>query len=173
MLKKSDLADPTVIEGWLRDLALTPIRRDDGANNWNVEFTITGGNPLVLSVVNPKSVPRAVMFVCGMLVAPEQVTAFNNLDEDQRKDFWQQLRSTLNREFVEFQVDGQAVVECPKAIRVTALRFDDGLTLDSFARTLSSVCKACSDAVAHFTDRLGDVRPPPAGEFAFKKGAVQ
>ena len=63
--------------------------------------------------------------------------------------------------------------ECPKALRVTAVRFDDGLTLDSFARTVSSVCKACSDIVVLFSERLGDLEPQAGGEFAFKKTLAQ
>jgi hypothetical protein len=105
-----------------------------------------------------------------MSVAPDQTAAYNNLEEDGRKEFWRSLRATLNREYTEFQIEGQPIVECPKAIRITAVRFDDGLTLDSFARTINSVCKACADAGAHFADRLGDMRPTAGGEFAFKKG---
>jgi hypothetical protein len=159
MLTKSDLAEPTVIEGWLRDLALTPTRRADQSNNWNLEFSIVGPNPLVLNVVNPKSLPRAIMFVCGMAPAPAQVAAFAALSPEARREFWLQLRATLNREAVEFQLDGTALTECPKALRVSAVRFDDGLTLDAFAGTLTSVCKACGDAISHFTERLGDVAP--------------
>ena len=170
MVTQSDLATPTLIEGWLRDLALPSTRRDDGVNNWNLEFTVVGPNPLVLNIVNPRPIPRGVMLVCGLAVAPEQVNAYNQLEEDVKREFWATLRTTLNREYVEFQVEGQAVAECPKSIRVTAVRFDDGLTLDSFARTISSVCKTCSDAIAHFTDRLGNLQPAAGGEFAFKKG---
>ena len=173
MLTKSDLADPTVIEGWLRDMGLTPTRRTDPGNNWNLEFTVSGASQLVISCVNPKSIPRAIMLVCGMAAAPDHLSAYSKLDEARRTEFWRQLRTTLTREFVEFQIDGTPVSECPKMLRLSAVRFDDGLTLDSFARSLSSVCKACADAVAHFTDRLGDARPPADGEFAFKKLATQ
>ena len=160
MLTKSDLTEPTVIEGWLRDLALTPTRRADQVNNWNVEFSIVGPNSLVLNVVNPKTLPRAIMFVCGMAPAPQQVAAFAALSVEARRDFWLQLRATLNRESVEYQLEGATLAECPKALRVSAVRFDDGLTLDSFAHTLTSVCKACGDAISHFTERLGDVPAP-------------
>jgi hypothetical protein len=163
MLTKSDLADPTLIEGWLRDMNLVPIRKADSVNNWNVEFTIAAGtSPLAIAVVNPRSIPRAIMFVCGLAAAPDHMNAFKNLDEDLRKDFWNQLRSTLNREFVEYQIEGTPGIECPKTVRVSAVRFDDGLTLDSFARTLSSVCKAAADAATHYSDRLGSPRRPAA-----------
>jgi len=174
MLTKADLIEPTLLEGWLRDMALTPIRRpSDGLNNWNLEFTIQGASPLVLNAVNPKALPRAVMLVCGMMAVQEHVTAFAKLTAEQRKDFWQDLRASLNREFVEFQIEGVFGVECPKALRVTAIRFDDGMTLDSFARTISSVCKACGDAVAHFTERLGDGTIPARVEPVVQKQAMQ
>ena len=172
MLTKADIATPDVIEGWLQDMALATTRRSDPASNWMLEFTVLGQNPLVLNVVNPKVLPRGVMFVCGMMAAPGHEAAFKALDEAHRRAFWRNLRTNLTREFVEFQADG-VVTECPKSIRITAVRFDDGLTLDSFGRTLSSVCKAVADAMAHFNDNLGDPFPPASGEFAFKKTGTQ
>jgi hypothetical protein len=160
MVTKSDLADPTLIEGWLRDMNLAPVRKPDAVNAWNIEFTVAGGSgPLAIAIVNPRPLPRAIMFVCGLAANPEYIIAFRNLDEDLRREFWNQLRSTLNREYVEYQIEGAAIAECPKTVRVSAIRFDDGLTLDSFARTLASVCKAAADATTHFTDRLGNPRP--------------
>jgi hypothetical protein len=161
MLTKADLSDPTLIEGWVRDLALTPTRRTDGGHNWNIQFTIAGPSPFAISCVNPKSIPRAIMLICGIAPNADNVAAFNALSPEQKKEFWERLRTILNREYVEFQIEGTAIVECPKAIRVTAIRFDDGLSLDSFARSLASVCKTCSDAVTHFNERLSDARPRP------------
>jgi hypothetical protein len=158
MLTKADLADPKIIEGWVRDLALTPTRREDGTNNWHIQFQTGGVNAFTISCVNPKALPRAIMLVCGMVAAPENVTAFNTLTQAQKKAFWERLRDTLNRESVEFQIEGTPIDECPKTMRVTAVRFDDGLSLDSFAHSLALVCKASSDAVAHFNESLTDAR---------------
>ncbi|HEX3836087.1 MAG TPA: DUF2299 family protein [Steroidobacteraceae bacterium] len=173
MLNKTDLTTPNVIEGWLQDLSLTCVRRTDSASNWALEFTISGPNPLVLSAVNPKSVPRAVMLVCGLSAAPAHIELFKTLEESARREFWRDMRDSLNREYVEFQLDGAAPLECPRMLRVTALRFDDALSLDSFARSISSVCKAAAAAVAQFTDKLGDPNIPTSGEFAFRKVGTQ
>jgi hypothetical protein len=173
MLNKTDLTTPTIIEGWLHDLGLTSTRRTDAGSNWALEFTVLGPNPLVLSAVNPKSVPRAVMLVCGMSAAPEHITMFNALELSARKEFWRNMRDALNREYVEFQLDGVAPTECPKMLRVSCVRFDDGLNLDSFARSISSVCKAAAAAVAQFTDRFEDPNSTTTGEFAFKKVGTQ
>jgi hypothetical protein len=172
MLTKEDVATSTIVEGWLRDLSLTPTPRADNANTWNLEFTVAGAPTLVMNVVNPKSLPRGVMLVCGLSPMPAHVTAFQGLTAQQRTAFWKDLRSLLSRESVEFQIDG-VVAECPKAVRVTALHFDDGLSLDTFARALSSVCKACADLVVLFTERLGDPNVSPGGEFAAQKTATQ
>src|SRR5580658_3195384 len=147
MLTKQDLATPTLIEGWLRDLALVPTPRQDGQNAWNLEFVVTGSNNLVMNVVNPKSIPRAIMLVCGMSPVAAHVAAFQSRSEELRESFWKDLRRMLSREFVEFQFEGTPVLQCPKVLRISAVRFDDGLTLDSFSRTLASVCKACSDTI--------------------------
>jgi hypothetical protein len=158
MLTKADLSDPTVIEGWVRDLSLTPTRRTDTTNNWHIQFTIAGPNAFNISCLNPKSLPRAIMLVCGMVPAAENVTAFNALTAVQKREFWERLRDTLNRESVDFQIEGTPIVECPTSMRITAVRFDDGLSLDSFARSLALVCKASSDAVAFFNEHLSDPR---------------
>jgi hypothetical protein len=173
MSNKTDLSVPDTIEGWLQDLALTCVRRTDAASNWALEFTIAGPNPLVMSAVNPKSVPRALMLVCALTAAPAHIETFKALDERARRDFWTQMRSLLNREYIEFQLDGAAPAECPRMLRITAIRFDDGLNLDSFARSISSVCKAAADGVAHFTEKLGDPNAPLTGEFAFRKVGTQ
>jgi hypothetical protein len=173
MLNKTDLATPDIIEGWLHDLSLACVRRTDAASNWALEFTIAGPNPLVLSAVNPKPLPRAVMLVCGISSAPAHIEMFKTLEASARQQFWEQMRDLLTREYVEFQLDGAPPSECPRMLRVTCIRFDDGLTLDSFARSISSVCKAAADAVAHYTNRLGDPNAPLSGEFAFKKVGTQ
>ncbi|HTC44026.1 MAG TPA: DUF2299 family protein [Steroidobacteraceae bacterium] len=154
MLTKADLADPTIIEGWVRDLALTPLRRDDSNNNWRIQFQTGGANAFTISCVNPKTLPRAIMLICGIVPAPENVAAFNALTPAQKREFWERLRDTLNRESIEFQIEGTPVDECPKTIRITVVRFDDGLSLDSFAHTLAVICKAGLDTATHFNERL-------------------
>jgi hypothetical protein len=53
------------------------------------------------------------------------------------------------------------------------MRYDDGLTLDSFARTISSLMKACVDGVSCFHDRLDDATPAPDNESSFRKVGTQ
>lgn len=167
-----DLKRSTKIEAWLRDMGCTPGPVPlEPAINWALEVTIPPGTHMV--VFNLKQAPRAVMVQARMVPIAAQIEAFGVLEEDSRREFWQALRSTLNREFTEFQIEG-APFECPASFTVSATRWDDGLTLDSFARTLSSVNKACLDGSAVFDEHLGTGSPAAVGgEFAFKKLDVQ
>jgi hypothetical protein len=167
-----DLKRSTKIEAWLRDIGCTPVPVPlEPATNWAVAVTIPPGTHMV--VFNLKQAPRAVIVQARMVPLPAQSEAFGALEEDSRREFWQELRSTLNREFTEFQLEG-APYNCPAAFVVSATRWDDGLTLDSFARTLSSVNKACLDGSAVFEEHLGTGGPAAVGgEFAFKKIDVQ
>ena len=70
----------------------------DAASNWMLEFTVPGPNPLVVNVVNPKAIPRGVMFVCGLQASPAHDVAFKALDEATRRKFWHDMRRSLSRE---------------------------------------------------------------------------
>jgi hypothetical protein len=170
MAMKTDISDGKLVEGWLRDVGCAPEAYVTPQMNWGFKaaFPPSGPSSLNLTISNPAHIPRAVFIGCHITPAAQHVEAFNRLEEDARKEFWQHLRNTLNRDFVEFQIEGNATSECPKAFQVLAMRFDDGLTLDSFARSLSSVLKGCIDGVSCFQDRLGDA-VPAASEFAFKR----
>jgi hypothetical protein len=52
---------------------------------------------------------------------------------------------------------------------IDVARFDDGLTLDSFARSLSSVNKAYLDGCNFFGEQFGTRGPMSRGEFEFKR----
>jgi len=52
---------------------------------------------------------------------------------------------------------------------INVARFDDGLTLDSFARSLSSVNKAYLDGSNFFGEQFGTRGPMSRGEFEFKR----
>jgi hypothetical protein len=60
-------------------------------------------------------------------------------------------------------------LSCPAAFQITATRYEDGLSLDSLARTVSSVYKAELAAIICAQQHLG--RQGPAGrggDFLFK-----
>jgi len=75
---------------------------------------------------------------------------------------------------VECQIEGTPMVHCPAGFAANCIRYDDGLTLDSFAHNIASLQRTVFDAIAVFHEHLGDVGPAaPGGEFAFRKLGVQ
>jgi hypothetical protein len=167
----------SLIAGWLRDVGCNPQSVADPQLNWayDVEFPPVD-NVAVLKVqmriANPKVRPRMVTICARLMPAPEHVAAFDDMEVDSKREFWQDLRSMLTREFVEFLIEGTPLVACPTAFQLSVVRFDDGLTLDSFHRSLASVQKACTAAVSLFQERLGG-GPAAGGEFAFRKLGMQ
>jgi hypothetical protein len=175
MTTKSAGMNQQLIEGWLRDIGCTPEPQTLARMNWalKVNFPPDGAATLSLTVGNPIQIPRGVFIACHITPSPEHVDAFNRQEPKVRREFWQLLRNTLNRETIEFQIEGIPTQECPKSFQVSATRFDDGLTLDSFARSMSSVLKGCIDGVSCFQDRLGDPVPAAANQFASNRAGTQ
>ena len=165
--------EASLIADWLRDMGLNPTPLPpNGEAAWAFEVILLSG--LKVAVLGPRRTPRAVVVQAMMLTSATQLDAFNNLDDESRKDFWCKLRSLLNREFVEFAIDGTPMVECPKSFAVFATRWDDGVTLDSFARSISSIQKSCLDGTAFFQEQLGGgAGPATGGEFGFRKMSLQ
>jgi hypothetical protein len=165
----------TLVSGWLRDMGCSPNVVADSQSNWLYEIAFPVGTPVQIriNVGNPIAMPRAVVFGARMVPAAHHVAAWEALDDDVKREFWLELRATLNREFVEFAIEGKPLTECPPGFQVFATRFDDALTLDSLYRTISSVTKACLDGGALFDEHLGTAGPAAGGEFAFKKLGVQ
>lgn len=173
MVVKSGLSSPLQIGEWLRDMGLTPEMKNDPNANWVFEVAYPQNGQYRFAIANPKALPRAVTIAARLAPTAEQVRAFRDLEGDVKQEFWRTLRSILNREFVEFQIEGTPLSDCPIAFQVSAVRYDDGLTLDSLHRTLSSVNKACLDGCAFFEERLGGAGPASGGEFEFKRLGIQ
>lgn len=163
------------VAGWLREMGCTPETAADPLANWALEisYPLNLPVPLRLRVANPKAMPRAVVIAVRVVPQQLQIGSFNSLDADEKKGFWHALRSQLNREFVEFAIEGVPITECPQAFYVSATGFDSDLTLESLYRKVNSVVKACMDAMAVFDEELGSAGPASGGEFAFKKLGVQ
>jgi hypothetical protein len=163
-------------EGWLREMGSTPKRApQDPALAWQFEFDHPPGSPGRLVLASPKGRPRSLLVISNIMVSPEHHAAFQDLDQDEKFAFFKELSTTLNREYVEFALLGTTGMECPAGFQITATRYDDGLTLDSLSRTISSVYKAQLAGISciqvHLTPKGGGT----AGHFDFKRmgGGIQ
>jgi hypothetical protein len=175
MVSKLDGKDGAAqIETWLKDMGSRPIKVPAANTNWQYEIEYPAGTPHRLVVANPTPVPRALVVAAKVVFSPEHLECFGTFENDEKQAFLGQLHGTLNREFVEFQFEGAATgLSCPTAFTVTAMRFDDGLSLDSLARTVSSVYKTQLAGIMCVQQILQRNFPPGGGDFPFNMPRLQ
>jgi hypothetical protein len=165
------------IEEWLEDMGCHPKKVLVSNGNWQYEIDYPANTPHRMVVVNPAASPRAVIIGVKLAFSPEHIGAFGLLEDYDKRKFMEDLQATLNREFVEYTFDDGAPLtnlSCPTSFQITAIRYEDGLSLDSFARTVSSVYKTELSALLCVQQHLGGQDfPGPGGEFGFKVPRLQ
>jgi hypothetical protein len=166
-----------LVEGWIRDMGCHPRKMPGGNTNWQFEVDYPVNTPHRMVVVNPVSAPRAVIIGVKVAFSPQHIAAFGPLEDYDKHKFIEDLQATLNREFVEYTFDDGVPLtnlSCPNSFQITAIRYEDGLSLDSFARTISSVYKSELAALLCVQRHLrGDEIPGPGGDFGFKTPRLQ
>jgi hypothetical protein len=157
------------IVGWLKDMGLNPITVPDPQGSWRYRFYMPANQDQnQLEVFGLKALPRGVAVASNTVLSPEHATNFIALDSDAKNAFMNDLVTSLNKDFVEYRIEHDNLTGDLKSFQVTAVRYDDGLTLDSFARTVSSVFKAQIAGIHCVRQHLGG-NTPQGGEFAFRK----
>lgn len=160
----------TMIETWLRDIGIDPNPVTDPEMHWRFDVNYPTGSPHRMHVVNPKARPRAVAIISRCAISAEHHAAFQELDGEAKLDFARELQATLNREFVEFTFQGvEQGLLCPTGFQVEAMRYDDALSLDSLARSISSVYKAELAAIWCVQRHLTPHGAGGSGHFEFKR----
>lgn len=158
------------IEGFLKAIGCTPVKIKDEQAKWHFEVDYPPGTPHRIHIVNPASRPEAVVIASLTNVSADHLAAFSELDDDAKSDFLWDLRVSLNKHFAEFGLRGaENERECPKQFEVTATRYEDGLTLDSFARSVSDVYKTEIAGIMVVQKHLGPRGFGAGGRFDFKR----
>jgi len=158
------------VEGWVRRLGSTPVEVADPATAWHVQFDYPKNTPHHMHAAMPSGQPGMVVIVSVLNVGHEHLKAFDELDAGSQEEFLYELRHVLNVPEAEFNLEGAGKpIECPKTITITCTRYDDGLTLDSFARSVGAVYKSFLNALWTLQHRLGGQKPGPADRFDFKR----
>lgn len=151
-----------IIVDWLKNMGLDPKPAPDPRGTWRYTICVPPDQQQrQLVVFAIKDLPRAVGVACATVLSPEHNAAFNALDSDAKGQFIADLQNTLTRESVEYRLERDSASGHIKGFDVHAVRYDDGLTLDSFAGTISSVSKAQFAAVRFIWQRFGG--SPPEG----------
>jgi hypothetical protein len=172
--------DQKRIEGWLRDIGCEPQLVPEPAALWRYNFQFpfpaVQPQPNFMSVLNPLKPARAVVIVAGVALTPDNHAGFNQLDQDAKLEFVRDLHNTLNRDYVEYMLQGVSdqTVTCPTAIQLSALIYDDGLSLDNFAAKVTAVYKAEIACMACVMRHVGPSGTTGSGQFDFKRlGGLQ
>jgi hypothetical protein len=128
------------VEAWLRQLGTqaTPVGPVEG-NSWQLQFVFPPGSQQTLACFAPR-LPEGATVVSVNYPLGRGETAYELLGEAQKDAFMQELRLTLSREHLYHDISLPAKPGgCPRSFAVFDMRFDDGLTLDSFARSIITV----------------------------------
>jgi hypothetical protein len=162
--------DKDQIAEWLRTMGSTPTETTDPNASWRLDFDYPTKSPHRMMVANPAGSPAAII-ATGLTVSAEHVTGFGKLEDEEKQSFLLDLRQKANCVDVDFQFFGIAnPLDCPSKIQLSVTRYPDGLTLDSFARSLGAVFKTELGVAWLIQQRLGGGDDPGLGrKFDFKR----
>jgi hypothetical protein len=168
--------DSNQIEQWLRDLMCDPVPGVDPNANWRFEVNYPPKTQHKVSVINPKMPARALIVASAVTLGSVHLAAFERLKHDEKRAFIFALQDSLNRDHVEFQLQGVDVMgtKCPNGIQLMSVLYDDGLTLDALAQRLLQLMKAEVGGCVCISRFLGAVNnsggPAP---FDFRQPGIQ
>jgi hypothetical protein len=160
----------SLIAGWITAIGSHPKSVTNPGTAWEFHFDYPANAQHTMIVANPSAQPRALLVGTKVGLSNEHLTAFALREDADKIRFIRDLQNALNREFVEFAFEGQqGPLACPLAFQVTATRYDDCLSLDGFARAVSSVYKAEFAGIMVVQDHLGaSPSSGSGGDFPFR-----
>jgi len=164
------VAPKTQIEEWLRTIGCTPTELTDPQAQWNLSFDYPARSPHRMHVASPVAIPAAAVIASGFELTPQHLQNFARLDDEEKERFLWNLRQKVNCADVEFQFFNVTQrLDCPSKIQFAITRFADGLTMDSFARSLGAVFKTELGAIWLVEEHLGGGEVGPGRRFDFKR----
>lgn len=157
-------------EDWLKRLGSTPTEINDPQTEWHLSFDYPAKTPNTMHVVQPKGQTDVVVLVAGLDMAHEHLKNFEELDLESQETFLLDLKETLTTDSYEFKLEGiENELDCPKKILIQRTRFEDGLSLDSFAQSVGAVFKGTLRTILLVRRHLRGNGPGNADRFDFKK----
>jgi len=158
------------VEGWLRQMGCNPktVPPIEG-NTWQLQFVFPPGSQQTLACFAPR-MPQGATVISVNYPLTQGEAAYDALTEAQRMIFLQDLRGVLCRDYLYHDIaPGARPNGCPRSFAVFDMRFDDGLTLDSFARSIIAVSNAaltanlcCARHLLAPPHTTASAPPPPA-----------
>jgi hypothetical protein len=153
------------VEAWLRQLGTSPtaLPLSEG-NDWQLQFVYPPGSQQTLACFAPRVPTGSTVISVNYPLGSAEAT-YSLLGEAQRNALLQDLRLVLSREHLYHDIaPGSTPGACPRSFAVFDMRFDDGLTLDSFARSIITVSNAALAAnlccARHLTSAAQSIATP-------------
>jgi len=126
------------IKRWLTEEGLLGQIVDD--ENANFHFIVNYPEDHVIDVIQPKDKEDLVLVACATSVSPEHLSKIRELSESKREEFLWQVRFSLNKFLVDFQLEHPRNIL--ESYLVTDEIYDDALTKDRLISTIKKVFKA-------------------------------
>lgn len=151
------------VASWLEAMQCEFRQVDDPRMAWRYEVRYpTRRTDHIMHVAQvPGPVPSlAIASITRM--SERHLQRFAGLPDDEKRVFLFGLRHTLNTPEVDFELKGGGGLACPEAFQVSVRRFEDGLSLDEFARSFGAVYKIELSAIWFIQETLDqDPTSPP------------
>jgi hypothetical protein len=131
------------VERWLSRLVdELPIATKDPMNVWRFRAEYPVGTSHVMHIGCPSDQTESVIIASVLTVTPAQLEAFRQFTDEAKENLVWTLRYRLISVECDFRFEGlEGPLDCPRRIVTSVVRYADGLTLDSFARSLGAVYK--------------------------------
>ncbi len=130
---------------------------------WHLDFEYPVGSGHRMLVAGLRGSAEAVIVASVVSISPGHLEGFESLIPEDKRAFLFGFRRTLNFLELEFQLSGMSgPLTCPTSFQVSARRFEDGLSLDEFARSVGAVYKAELEGIWYIQEWLGAFQGPVA-----------
>lgn len=159
------------VEGWISRLGSTPVEIEDQNTSWHLKFDYPAKSQSMMHAVQPDGQNGMLILAFGVDVVHDHLEAFDELDAESQVEFLWELREAINLVDVDFKLEGiDKEGQCPKHMQISATRYDDGLNMDSFARSVGAVYKTFLKGAWTFQQHLGKKNGGlGGGRFDFKR----
>ncbi|HOQ19661.1 MAG: DUF2299 family protein [Methanothermobacter sp.] len=140
------------IKRWLTEEGLLGQIVDD--ENANFHFIVNYPEEHVIDVIQPKGKRDLVLVACATSVSPEHLSKIQELSESKREEFLWQIRFSLNKFLVDFQLEHPRNIL--ESYLVTDEIYNDALTKDRLISTIKKVFKAKLHVLWLIQKRFGE-----------------
>ncbi|MDI9623285.1 MAG: DUF2299 family protein [Methanothermobacter sp.] len=140
------------IKRWLTEEGLLGQIVDD--ENANFHFIVNYPEDHVIDVIQPKGKKDLVLVACATSVSPEHLSKIRELSESKREEFLWQIRFSLNKFLVDFQLEHPRNIL--ESYLVTDEIYNDALTKDRLISTIKKVFKAKLHVLWLIQKRFGE-----------------